>query len=327
MQTSKFPAQRANSSANTSCNGAQGAPMRVTQDRPWSDAATAVAKASRSTWRNASDQTAWPISCSTMNRWDGTVPSSVPWGRWIVHGRPALGSGCEQASPTTHRLVKGSMATAPSTRSSTCRAAGTAAAMSAATFARSSGESPVNVHVPAGVRITGASEPDAPEADGAANSVAAPNKAAAANTAMAAIRAVGARRCMPPTVDSGGQGPLNAGSTPAGNRYGGRVLSFRLLGPFAVERDGVALALGSPRQRALLALLALHAGETLSVDRLVDELWGETAPKTAAHVVQVYVSHLRQVLAARPGEPAIETRGAGYALVAPADAFDLARFE
>lgn len=105
------------------------------------------------------------------------------------------------------------------------------------------------------------------------------------------------------------------------------MLSFRLLGPFAVERDGVALDLGSPRQRALLALLALHAGETLSVDRLVDELWGDAAPKTAAHVVQVYVSHLRRVLAGDPGEPVIETRGAGYALVAPPDAFDLARFE
>ena len=105
------------------------------------------------------------------------------------------------------------------------------------------------------------------------------------------------------------------------------MLAFRLLGPFAVERDGVALDLGAPRQRALLALLALHAGETLSVDRLVDELWGETAPKTAPHVIQVYVSHLRRVLAGAPGEPVIETRGPGYALVAPPEAFDLARFE
>jgi len=105
------------------------------------------------------------------------------------------------------------------------------------------------------------------------------------------------------------------------------VLSFRLLGPFAVERDGVALDVGAPRQRALLALLALHAGETLSVDRLVDELWGETAPKTAGHVVQVYVSQLRKAIAGAPGDPAIETRGTGYALVAPADAFDLAQFE
>ncbi len=105
------------------------------------------------------------------------------------------------------------------------------------------------------------------------------------------------------------------------------MLAFRLLGPFAVERDGVALDLGAPRQRALLALLALHAGETLSIDRLVDELWGERAPKTAPHVIQVYVSHLRRVLAAAPEEPVIETRGTGYALLAPAEAFDLARFE
>ncbi|HEY7076322.1 MAG TPA: winged helix-turn-helix domain-containing protein, partial [Solirubrobacteraceae bacterium] len=71
------------------------------------------------------------------------------------------------------------------------------------------------------------------------------------------------------------------------------MLEFRILGPFEVLEDDRRLVLGGPRQRALLAILLLHRGEVVSSDRLIDELWGERPPATAAKTLQGYVSHLR----------------------------------
>ena len=84
------------------------------------------------------------------------------------------------------------------------------------------------------------------------------------------------------------------------------MLAFKILGPVEVLRDGRALPLGAAKQRALLASLLLHAVETVSTDRLVDDLWGEQAPPTAEHQLHVYVSRLRKVLEedrAIPGTP------------------------
>ncbi len=64
-------------------------------------------------------------------------------------------------------------------------------------------------------------------------------------------------------------------------------MDFRILGPLEVLDEGRPVALGGSRQRALLALLLLHANETLSTDRLIDELWGERPPAKAAKTVQV----------------------------------------
>ena len=87
-------------------------------------------------------------------------------------------------------------------------------------------------------------------------------------------------------------------------------MEFHILGPLEVTREGEALPLGGSKQRALLALLLLRPNEPVSVDRIVDELWGERPPPTASKNVQVYVSHLRKVL----GERTIATTPAGYAL-------------
>src|SRR4051812_35538813 len=98
-----------------------------------------------------------------------------------------------------------------------------------------------------------------------------------------------------------------------------------LLGPIEARLDGRTIPLGAHRQRALLALLALHANTALSSDRIVEELWGEEPPVTAAKMVQLYVSHLRRLL---PGDAtAIITRGGGYELRLPEDAVDALRFE
>lgn len=78
----------------------------------------------------------------------------------------------------------------------------------------------------------------------------------------------------------------------------GTVVGFRILGPLEVVGDGKPLVLGAVQQRALLAVLVLHRGEVVPIDRLIDELWGERNPATAAKMVQVYVSHLRKGLGA-----------------------------
>ena len=98
---------------------------------------------------------------------------------------------------------------------------------------------------------------------------------------------------------------------------------FRLLGPLEAVEDDRPLALGGVKQRALLAVLLLHANQVVSSDRLIDEVWGESPPATAGKIVQVYVSRLRKQL----GEARLLTRPPGYLLhVDPAE-LDLARFE
>jgi DNA-binding SARP family transcriptional activator/ABC-type branched-subunit amino acid transport system substrate-binding protein/streptogramin lyase len=94
-----------------------------------------------------------------------------------------------------------------------------------------------------------------------------------------------------------------------------------ILGPLEVWEDGTRLQLGQGRQRALLVLLVLHANEVVSTDRLVDGLWGEHPPATAAKVIQGYVSQLRKVLP----EDVLVTHAAGYVL--RASETDAAEFE
>ena len=91
-----------------------------------------------------------------------------------------------------------------------------------------------------------------------------------------------------------------------------------ILGPMQATVDGGALALGPPRQRALLAYLVVHAGRSVRLDELVEELWGDRRAADPTHNVQVYVSNLRKVLepSRRAGEPpALLTRtSTGYRL-------------
>ena len=101
------------------------------------------------------------------------------------------------------------------------------------------------------------------------------------------------------------------------------MVEFRILGPLEVARDGVPIVLGAAQQRALLAVLVLHRGAAVSTDRLIDELWGERAPATAAKTVQVYVSQLRKSL----GAGVIVTQGRGYRLAVADEQVDAAEFE
>jgi len=100
-------------------------------------------------------------------------------------------------------------------------------------------------------------------------------------------------------------------------------MDFRILGPLEVRDGGRAIPLAGGRQRALLALLILNANERVSRDRLVEELWGQTAPATARKVVQNHVSHLRRAL----GDGTLVTQGSGYLLRLEPGSLDLDRFE
>jgi len=100
-------------------------------------------------------------------------------------------------------------------------------------------------------------------------------------------------------------------------------LRFGLLGPIEVEGEHGTLPVGGPRQRALLALLLLHANTVVSRPRLIDALWGERPPETAANALQVAVHGLRKLL----GAERITTHAAGYLLRVEPDELDLERFE
>jgi DNA-binding SARP family transcriptional activator len=105
------------------------------------------------------------------------------------------------------------------------------------------------------------------------------------------------------------------------------TLEVRLLGSVEALVDGRSLSLGGSKQRSVVAMLALSANATLSGERLIDGLWGEDPPSSAAKNLQHYVWRLRRALAESGAEAEILTRGRGYELRLPAGAVDALRFE
>jgi DNA-binding SARP family transcriptional activator len=99
-------------------------------------------------------------------------------------------------------------------------------------------------------------------------------------------------------------------------------MEFRLLGPLEAVDGATPVALGSRKPRALLARLLLDANKTVSVDRLVDDLWGEHLPDSAVKMVQIYVSQLRKVLP----DGVLRTQAPGYLVEVEPEAVDLSRF-
>src|SRR3954454_10078806 len=96
-----------------------------------------------------------------------------------------------------------------------------------------------------------------------------------------------------------------------------------LLGPLEVRDETAPVKLGGRKARALLARLALDANRTVPAERLIEDLWGEDPPETAAKMVQIHVSQLRKVLASG----VLVTRPGGYALAVDPASIDLVRFE
>ena len=102
-----------------------------------------------------------------------------------------------------------------------------------------------------------------------------------------------------------------------------REIEFRVLGPLEVVADGQPLELNRKKQRSLLALLLLDAGEVVSSDRLIEELWGDKTPKDGIHSLQNLVSDLRKAL----GPDTVRRREPGYVLEVDRNRIDLHQFE
>jgi eukaryotic-like serine/threonine-protein kinase len=104
-------------------------------------------------------------------------------------------------------------------------------------------------------------------------------------------------------------------------------MDIQVFGPLQAIVDGRPVALGGVKPRALLAMLALNAGATVSSERLIEGLWGEQPPATATKLVQIYVSQLRKALAAGGDGAEIVTRGRGYELRLGSGDVDARSFE
>src|SRR4029079_16507066 len=98
-------------------------------------------------------------------------------------------------------------------------------------------------------------------------------------------------------------------------------MEFRILGPLEVSAGDGAIRLGGPKQRAVLAHLILRVNRPVSVDLLIDGLWGDDPPETARNTLQTYVYRLRQVL----GDDRISSEAAGYLLPTAAAAKNAGR--
>ncbi|MEU4446791.1 tetratricopeptide repeat protein [Actinosynnema sp. NPDC050801] len=108
------------------------------------------------------------------------------------------------------------------------------------------------------------------------------------------------------------------------------MLVVQVLGPIRAWRDGTALALGPAGRKVVLGVLVLAHGKPVTRAELVDALWGQRPPPSAANVIHTHVKHLRQLLepdrGARSPSTTLPTVGDGYALNLSPDAVDAFRF-
>ncbi|GAA2372792.1 SARP family transcriptional regulator [Catellatospora methionotrophica] len=107
-------------------------------------------------------------------------------------------------------------------------------------------------------------------------------------------------------------------------------LTVGVLGSLTVHRDGHPIEIGQPMLRALLGLLALQPGQTVSREHIVDVLWPENPPPTCLKLLQGYVGQLRSILEPQrtPRAPAqvLSLVGNGYQLRLTGEQLDLAQF-
>src|SRR5688572_16568539 len=108
-------------------------------------------------------------------------------------------------------------------------------------------------------------------------------------------------------------------------------MEFGVLGPLLVTDDDCEVDLGGHKQRAVLASLLVNANRVVSLDGLVDQLWGAEPPRRAVGTLHAYISNLRRALEPTrpPGTPAtlLVTQPPGYLLRVEPQAVDATRFE
>jgi len=110
-----------------------------------------------------------------------------------------------------------------------------------------------------------------------------------------------------------------------------------ILGPFTVARSGVDITPSAPKLRRVLALLAVQANSVVSIDQIIQELWGERPPPSATTTMQTYVYQLRKVTgqhkhsgdSTTPDDAhgVLHTSFGGYMLTLRPEALDALRFE
>ena len=104
--------------------------------------------------------------------------------------------------------------------------------------------------------------------------------------------------------------------------------TLRVFGGVGASGSEGEIDLGGPKQRAVLALLLVEPKVVVSVDRIIDTIWGDDAPARAEVSVRGYISNLRKALAAAlDGAATIDFRDRGYVLLVDPEAIDLHRFE
>ncbi|MEV0695657.1 AfsR/SARP family transcriptional regulator [Streptomyces sp. NPDC050388] len=111
-------------------------------------------------------------------------------------------------------------------------------------------------------------------------------------------------------------------------------MEIRVLGPLGAEVNGGSIVPSAAKPRQILSLLALYPGRVVSVQTLMEEIWGSRPPQSALTTLQTYILQLRRRLgtAMGPGTPAgakdvLATRHGGYLLQIPADSVDVHRYE
>ncbi len=105
-------------------------------------------------------------------------------------------------------------------------------------------------------------------------------------------------------------------------------LEFGLLGPLEMSIDGTRVPLGTPKQRAVLAMLVINRNRPVGVDTLITALWEEWPPPGARASIHSYVSNLRKLLGGAGLDPRVVLAAAppGYRLSIPDNTCDLGRF-
>jgi predicted ATPase/DNA-binding SARP family transcriptional activator len=103
-------------------------------------------------------------------------------------------------------------------------------------------------------------------------------------------------------------------------------MEFRVLGPLEIVEGSRQLHVSGSRERALLAILLIHAGHVVSADRLIEELWGGDIPGNPSNALQVVVSRVRKALEVPDGPGRLVTRKPGYLLDVGPEEVDAGRF-
>ena len=104
-------------------------------------------------------------------------------------------------------------------------------------------------------------------------------------------------------------------------------MKFKILGPVEISAGSERLDLGGTRQQIVVAMLLLHANRVVTMDRLLEAIYGEDPPPTARSQAQISISWLRRVFAARSTDPIILTREHGYVINVDIAGLDSRQFE